>query len=117
MSEIPTLPEIPLPAGATPPPQAEVKPEMHPRLGLIYTARPAEVDDLTAMKGVARALEQRLHVLGVYTYEQIASWTKEQVREFSARLAFKDRIDREHWVDQAKVLLAKKNKKAKASAD
>ena len=111
LSEIPTLPEFPLPAHADPV-KAEVKPEFHPHLGLIYKARPAEVDDLTALKGVARTLEQRLHVLGVYTFEQIAGWTKDQVREFSARLAFKDRIEREQWVEQARELLAQKTSNA-----
>lgn len=108
VGEIPTLPEIPLPTDAAQP-KAEVRPEFHPHLGLIYKDRPAQVDDLTALKGVARPLEQRLHVLGVYTYEQIAGWTKDQVREFSARLAFKDRIEREQWVGQARDLLAKKS--------
>lgn len=104
--DIPTLPEI-LPSGKVAA-RAEVRPEMDPQLGLIYKARPEHADDLTALKGVARGLEQRLHALGVYTYEQMAGWTGEQVREFSARLSFKDRILREQWVEQARELQARK---------
>lgn len=103
------LPEIPI--GAAPQASAAPKSFKHDfdfdsQLGLVYRAQPESIDDLTALKGVARPLEQRLNVLGVYTYEQIASWTHDQVREFSARLAFKDRIEREQWVEQARELLA-----------
>ncbi|MBL9133268.1 MAG: hypothetical protein JNG86_18805 [Verrucomicrobiaceae bacterium] len=101
---IPALPELP----PAPPPSA-IKPEMDARLGLVYKTRPAHSDDLTAMKGIARVLEQRLHEFGIYTYLQIASWTDEHIREFSSRLAFKDRIHREKWVEQAKRLHAEKH--------
>ncbi|MGV3659659.1 MAG: hypothetical protein ACO1TE_05730 [Prosthecobacter sp.] len=101
------LPEIPVPGtAATAAVKEAIKPEFDPQLGLIYRAKPEQSDDLTALKGVARTLEQRLHALGVYTYEQIAGWTQDQIREFSSRLAFKDRIQREQWVEQARQLLA-----------
>ena len=93
-------------------PPAEVKPELDPKLGLIYKTPPGRTDDLTAMKGIARVLEQRLHEFGIYTYEQIASWTEDQIKEFSSRLAFKDRIHREKWVEQAKKLLDEKTKRS-----
>lgn len=108
---IPTLPEIP---GNEPEPDGEprsaepARTEIDPHLGLVYKSRPAHADDLTALKGIARVLEQRLHGLGVYTYAQIADWTKDHVREFSSRLAFKDRIQREQWVEQAQALVAKR---------
>jgi predicted flap endonuclease-1-like 5' DNA nuclease len=72
---IPALPELP-PASQPPP----VQPERDPKLGLIYKSRPADSDDLTAMKGIAKVLEQRLHEFGIYTYKQIAVWTDEQVK-------------------------------------
>lgn len=81
------------------------------KLGMIYPTKPEEVDDLTALKGIGKGLEQRLHELGVYTYAQIALWTEDQVAEYSSRLAFKDRIQREHWVAQAQGLLGKKSAK------
>ncbi|MBL9132373.1 MAG: hypothetical protein JNG86_14305, partial [Verrucomicrobiaceae bacterium] len=97
---IPALPELP---------PAEIKPELDPKLGLVFRSRPARPDDLTAMKGIAKVLEQRLHEFGIYTYQQIASWTEDQIKEFSSRLAFKDRIHREKWVEQAKKLQAEKS--------
>ncbi len=112
--KIPTLPEIP--ATQARPADAPGRTETDPHLGLVYTSRPAHQDDLTALKGIARVLEQRLHGLGVYTYEQIAGWNTDQVREFSSRLAFKDRIQREEWVEQARALVGKATKAEPANA-
>ncbi len=107
------LPEIPLtpsPRISTAPPTIKPDFDFDSQLGLIYKSRPEESDDLTVLKGVAPTLEQRLQTLGVYTYEQIAGWTQDQVREFSSRLSFKDRIQREQWVEQARELLADRHK-------
>lgn len=100
---IPTLTEISLP----PLPAVEVQTVNDPKLGLIYKTQPEKVDDLTALKGIAEVLEQRLHEFGIYTYAQIAAWNDDHIKEFSARLAFKDRIHRERWVEQAKELTAR----------
>lgn len=94
--EIAALPSLPEPDTA--------KPEVDPALGLIYKERPKDADDLTKIKGIASVLEKRLHELGIHTYRQIASWDEVHVREFSSRLAFKDRILREKWVEQARSL-------------
>lgn len=104
---IATLPEVP--AAPLPPPR--IKPENDPKLGLVFkTPPPAEMrDDLTALKGIAKVLESRLHEFGIYTWEQIATWSPEHVKEFSARLSFKDRIQREDWIGQAQKLYAEKS--------
>jgi NADH-quinone oxidoreductase subunit E len=73
-------------------------------LGIVYQNKPEKVDDLTAIKGVAETLQQRLNETGIYTFKQIAMWSVEQAREFSSRLSFKDRVEREHWVEQANDL-------------
>jgi len=83
----------------------EVMPENDPDLGLIFKERPADADDLTRVQGISPALQKRLQELGVYRLQQIAVWNQAQVREYSRRLAFKDRIDRERWVDQARRLM------------
>lgn len=101
---LPALPELPASPSAD-----DVKPENDPKLGLVFKSPPARSDDLTAMKGIAKVLEQRLHEFGIYTYRQIALWNEEQIREFSSRLAFKDRIHREKWVEQARQLHAEKH--------
>lgn len=95
------------PVSAPPPPVSElpsVLPEIDPSLGLIYKIAPTETDDLTRIKGIASVLEKRLHELGIYTWRQIASWDDGNIREFSSRLSFKDRIVREKWVEQARSL-------------
>jgi predicted flap endonuclease-1-like 5' DNA nuclease len=97
---IPTFTDLPVP------PPAVIKPEADLKLGLIYKQRPEHCDDLTALKGIAKVLEERLHALGIYTYAQIAAWNEDHIRELSARLAFKDRIQREQWVEQARQLAA-----------
>jgi predicted flap endonuclease-1-like 5' DNA nuclease len=104
---IPAFPELP-----AAPQSVEIKPELDAKLGLVYKTPPSKPDDLTKMKGIARVLEQRLHEFGIYTYEQIASWTEDQIKELSSRLAFKDRIHREKWVEQAKRLHEEKKKAA-----
>ncbi len=81
-----------------------VLPEYDPALGLIFKIAPPDADDLTRIKGIASVLEKRLHDLGIYTWRQIASWEERHIREFSSRLAFKDRIVREKWVEQARSL-------------
>jgi hypothetical protein len=91
----------------SPLPALDFRPELDPKLGLIYKHKPEQTDDLTELKGISEALQKRLHELGVYTFAQIAAWDDDHVKEFSARLAFKDRIRREHWVEQARQLAAK----------
>lgn len=79
-----------------------VIPENDPALGLIFKERPADVDNLTRLQGISPTLQNRLQELGIYRFQQIAGWNHSHVREFSRRLAFKDRIERERWVEQAR---------------
>lgn len=101
-----TLPEL-IELPVAPLPAVEIQPEIDPMLGLVYKTQPQHIDDLTALKGIAQVLAQRLHEFGIYTYAQIAAWNDDHIKEFSSRLAFKDRIQREHWVEQARQLVAK----------
>ena len=89
---------------SAPAPITAPEPEIDPALGPIYREAPPNADDLTKIKGIATVLAKRLHDLGVHTFHQIASWEDDHVREFSNRLAFKDRITREGWVEQARTL-------------
>lgn len=103
---LPALPELEVP------PQLELKlqpqpdSELDPKLGLVYKTQPENVDNLTEIEGISLVLAQRLHDIGIYTHAQIAAWDEDRVKEFSARLAFKDRIYRERWVEQARKLVA-----------
>lgn len=86
------------------PEPAEIKPENDPELGQVFREPPPEPDDLTQIKGISPALQKRLQELGIYTFKQITSWEERHIREISNRLAFKDRIVREKWVEQASAL-------------
>ncbi|WP_051929145.1 hypothetical protein [Thermopetrobacter sp. TC1] len=61
-------------------------------------------DNLTEISGIGKKIEKILHDLGIYHFRQIASWTEKEIAEVDARLKFKGRIQRERWVEQAKVL-------------
>jgi predicted flap endonuclease-1-like 5' DNA nuclease len=65
-------------------------------------------DDLELIKGIGPVNAKRLHELGIWHFAQIAAWTPENVAWVGSFLAFPGRIEREHWVDQAKAFLPPK---------
>ena len=73
-----------------------------PTLGVLLRFQPERWDDLTLLRGVGEVLQQRLHDHGVHTFKQIAYWTDANVDAFSAKIEARDRIQREHWVGQAR---------------
>lgn len=66
------------------------------------SANPA--DNLQKISGVGPKLSGLLNELGVYHFRQIANFTEEDIARVNARLSFTGRIEREKWVEQAKVL-------------
>ena len=91
-------------APATPedvPPAEEDKPE------LLTEARGGQPDDLKLIKGVGPKLEALCNTLGVWHFDQIASWSDNEVAWVDYNLeGFKGRIVRDDWVSQAKTLAA-----------
>ncbi len=71
-------------------------------------------DNLKDIKGIGLSIEVLLNKLGIYHYEQIASWDKDNVSWIEKELDFKGRINREEWISQAQILstsiLTKHNK-------
>ena len=63
-----------------------------------------EGDDLTAIGGIGPKIQEVLNGFGIYHYDQIASWTPENVEWVDDHLAFEGRIEREQWVQQAEAL-------------
>jgi predicted flap endonuclease-1-like 5' DNA nuclease len=63
-----------------------------------------QADDLKRIRGIGVLIEKRLNALGVRTYEQIANWTSADIERVSRVLDFKGRIERESWVEQARIL-------------
>ncbi len=63
-------------------------------------------DDLKRIRGVGVLIEKKLNALGVTRYDQVANWTASDIERFSEKLDFKGRIERENWVEQARILSA-----------
>lgn len=72
------------------------------RIGL---ATAAEADDLQVIVGVGPFLEKKLHAIGIYTFRQIANFTKDDVEQVNEIIEFfPGRIEREDWVGQSAKL-------------
>ena len=68
--------------------------------------RGGTADDLQRLRGIGPVNEKHLHELGIYHFDQIAGWTRDEIRWVGAYLSFPGRIDREQWVTQAANLAA-----------
>ncbi|WP_267423619.1 NADH-quinone oxidoreductase subunit NuoE [Methylobacterium sp. GC_Met_2] len=92
-----------LPKDATPEQKADAVGKRPPALDAARAGRP---DDLTRIAGIDPDNSQRLNGLGIYHFDQIAAWSRDEITWVGTYLAFPGRIDREDWVGQAKALAA-----------
>lgn len=77
------------------------------RPAALDAARDGTADDLRKISGVGPKLEEQLHGLGIYHFDQIAAWGEAEVAWMDANLeGFRGRVTRDDWVAQAKVLAA-----------
>ena len=75
------------------------------RPAALSAARASGADDLKMIKGVGPKLEALLNRLGFYHFDQVASWTADEVAWVDQNLeGFKGRVSRDNWVAQAKTL-------------
>jgi predicted flap endonuclease-1-like 5' DNA nuclease len=66
---------------------------------------PAVVDDLRALRGIGPSMERMLHSLGIVSYRQLAMLDGAELARVRAELSeFRNRIEREDWVGQARAL-------------
>jgi len=72
--------------------------------------KPANPDDLKKISGIGPKLEAVLNGLGVWTHAQIAAWTPVEIAWVDDYLAFKGRIGRDNWIEQAAKLAEAKTK-------
>ncbi|MFO1089783.1 MAG: hypothetical protein U1E46_09425 [Hyphomicrobiales bacterium] len=72
----------------------------------IQGPREGTADDLQRISGVGPALERTLHGLGFYHFDQIANWSPAEIAWVNEHLNFPGRIEREEWVEQARLLAA-----------
>ena len=69
----------------------------------------ADADDLKEISGVGPYLEGKLNAFGIYTFRQVAALSTEVVAALGATFgSFSDRIEREDWIGQARILHAAK---------
>jgi predicted flap endonuclease-1-like 5' DNA nuclease len=96
----------PKPAPAAAKPAADVEPAAAGTApATLTTARDGAPDDLKQIKGVGPKLEKQLHSMGFYHFDQIASWTADEVAWVDENMTgFNGRVTRDDWVAQAKAL-------------
>ncbi len=61
-------------------------------------------DNLCRIKGIGTVLDGKLKALGIYYFDQIAKWSDKEISWIDEHLAFKGRVIRENWVEQAELL-------------
>jgi predicted flap endonuclease-1-like 5' DNA nuclease len=74
------------------------------RIGATRSVRGAPAEDLKRIRGIGVLIEKKLNQMGIVAYDQIANWTAEEINRISQSLDFKGRIERENWVEQARIL-------------
>jgi predicted flap endonuclease-1-like 5' DNA nuclease len=75
----------------------------------LASPRGGKADDLKRIRGIGQQNEGRLHGLGIWHFDQVASWNAQECLWVGSYLAFPGRIEREEWVKQSKVLAAGKD--------
>jgi len=75
---------------------------------LLSAPRNGKKDNLTRIKGIGIKIENILNDKGIYHFDQVAEWTKENIQWVDKNIAFPGRVKREKWVEQARVLASGK---------
>lgn len=94
----------PLPAAS--PRRADEDQHAGSRPAGFVTAIGGKPDNLKLISGIGKQNEHRLNELGIWHFSQIVAWTPENVDWVGSFLAFPGRIEREHWIEQARTLAA-----------
>lgn len=75
--------------------------------GTLPAPRGGKGDDLKQIKGIGPKIEASLNGMGYYHLDQLALWSRTDAEWVEDKLAFKGRVRRERWVEQASELLKK----------
>jgi NADH-quinone oxidoreductase subunit E len=79
----------------------EKVPEQH-KPSLLEAARDGKPDDLKLIAGVGPKLEEMLHKLGIYHFDQIAGWNEMNIQWVDQHLgSFRGRALRDKWIEQS----------------
>jgi predicted flap endonuclease-1-like 5' DNA nuclease len=97
--------DAPVPAAAAPMAGVSKGADEGTRPAGLDAPRGGNADDLKQIKGIGPKMEKLCNSLGFWHFDQIASWTPEEVAWVDASLeGFKGRVTRDKWVEQAKIL-------------
>ncbi len=66
--------------------------------------RAAIPDNLKKIRGVGPIVEKALNQIGIFHYQQIAEFTPEKIALVNQALNSSGMIERDNWIDQAKIL-------------
>jgi large subunit ribosomal protein L21 len=85
------------------------------KLAAVVAAPEGELDtsNLSLISGIGPTIEKKLRAAGIHSWNDIASWSEEDVAKWDEALSLRGRASREAWVEQAKELLAGKAPRAK----
>ena len=78
---------------------------LDPRFGLVYTAQPEHVDDLTEINDIDPIVEKQLNDSGIYRFNQIAKWDDGNIQAIEQEIESVGRVGREEWVVQAQEFI------------
>ncbi|GAA4278816.1 hypothetical protein [Aquimarina mytili] len=68
----------------------------------------SEKDDLKLISGIGPFIEEKLNGIGIYTFDQISKFKKEDIETVTELIKFfPGRIERDKWTDQAAKLMKK----------
>lgn len=82
----------------------------HSEHAFVRHAEPIRKDDLTEIKGIGPFIEKRLNMIGIYSFQQLAELTPENVDRVGTAIEFfPQRIIKDDWVGQATILMATKS--------
>ncbi|WP_316013974.1 hypothetical protein [Roseobacter sp. HKCCA0434] len=90
---------------ATSAPAPEETGDDHAKPATLDAPREGGADDFKQIKGIGPKLEELLHSMGFYHFDQIASWSDAEIAWVDANLeGFRGRVTRDDWVGQAREL-------------
>lgn len=101
----PTLTDAPPSVTISTPRPAPVGPS-GPKPATLDQPRGGTPDNLKQIKGIGPKIEASLYAMGIFHIDQIAAWNRANIDWVDSQLAFKGRIRRERWVEQALQLIA-----------
>lgn len=73
-------------------------------------------DDLTRIKGLGPKSAAKLNALGIFHYDQIAGWSRDNAKWIGAEIGVASRVERDEWVAQARMLADIGEERSAASA-